>query len=312
MPGPEPPAGGGGPVENVSTCTTTGISAREQVTPHRLCVVLLVREYCQYKASLVSVTPGERTSLCLLVLSLVQEPDLDLSTMCSEIESVVPSGLSTAWAQGIARLQSEGVAGVMDLVQSIEKLLASETGATVSRSSVLGLLLRRVYLTFDKLTFSEVSALRQQLDWYYLAGRNALASLLQEEDGEQSGDMVDMSLDCDSSSIEFRLPSFLSVPESAEPIIPEQQRMVSRKQADLVIAQQASLLQTAESAALSPRDLQDEVSRILKSCPALPEAHFLSYLNCLRVNDVAGAEHALYASFAQVLCQLFSSASLTI
>merc|ERR1712240_603536 len=108
-----------------------------------------------------------------------------------------------------------------------------------------------------------------------------------------------MSLDCDSSSIEFRLPSFLSVSESAEPIIPEQQRMVSRKQADLVIAQQASLLQTAESAALSPRDLQDEVSRILKSCPALPEAHFLSYLNCLRVNDVAGAEHALYASFAQ-------------
>ena len=276
MPGPEPPAGGGGPVENVSTCTTTGISAREQVTPHRLCVVLLVREYCQYKASLVSVTPGERTSLCLLVLSLVQEPDLDLSTMCSKIESAVPSGLSTAWAQGIARLQSEGVAGVMDLVQSIEKLLASETGATVSRSSVLGLLLRRVYLTFDKLTFSEVSALRQQLDWYYLAGRTALASLLQEEDGEQSGDMVDMSLDCDSSSIEFRLPSFLSGPESAEPIIPEQQRMVSRKQADLVIAQQASLLQTAESAALSPRDLQDEVSRILKSCPALPEAHFLS------------------------------------
>ena len=218
--------------------------------------------------------------------------------MCAKVEAAVPGGLSTAWAQGIARLQSEGVAGVMDLVQSIEKLLASETGVHVSRSSVLGLLLRRVYLTFDKLTFSEVSALRQQLDWYYLAGRASLASLLQEEDGEQSGDM---SLDCDSSSIEFRLPSFLSAHETrTEPILPEQQGVVSRKQADLVIAQQASLLQTAECAALPPRQLQAEVSRILKSCPALPEAHFLSYLNCLRVNDVAGAEHALYASFAQV------------
>jgi len=294
MPGQEPPTGGALPIESANA--SVGISPREQVTPHRLCVVLLVREYCQYKAALPSVAPVERTSLCLLVLGLVQEPDLDLASMCAKVEDAVPGGLSTAWAQGIARLQSEGVAGVMDLVQSIEKLLASETGVHVSRSSVLGLLLRRVYLTFDKLTFSEVSALRQQLDWYYLAGRASLASLLQEEDGEQSGDM---SLDCDSSSIEFRLPSFFSAPESAEPVLPEQQGVVSRKQADLVIAQQASLLQTAECAALPPKQLQLEVSRILKSCPALPEAHFLSYLNCLRVNDVAGAEHALYASFAQ-------------
>ena len=113
----------------------------------------------------------------------------------------------------------------------------------------------------------------------------------------------DMSLDCDGSSIEFRLPSFFSAPESAEPVLTEQQGVVSRKQADLVIAQQASLLQTAECAALPPKQLQLEVSRILKSCPALPEAHFLSYLNCLRVNDVAGAEFTLYAAFAQV-CDL--------
>ena len=82
-----------------------------QVTPHRLCVVLLVREYCQYKAALPTIAPGERTSLCLLVLGLVQEPDLDLSSMCAKVEAAVPGGLSTAWAQGIARLQSEGVAG---------------------------------------------------------------------------------------------------------------------------------------------------------------------------------------------------------
>ena len=38
---------------------------------------------------------------------------------------------------------------------------------------------------------------------------------------------------------------------------------VSRKQADLVIAQQASLLQTAESAALPPQELQQEVAVLL-------------------------------------------------
>ena len=42
-------------------------------------------------------------------------------------------------------------------------------------------------------------------------------------------------------------------------------------------------------------------SRILKSCPSpgMPEAHFLSYLNCLRVKEQAGAVHALYGSCTQ-------------
>jgi anaphase-promoting complex subunit 5 len=255
-------------------------------------VVLLVREFCQYKASLALLSPAERSAACLLILGLVQAPDVELAVMCGRVEEALPGGLAAAWAAGVARLQSEGVAGVMDLVQSIEKLLASDTGCYVNRSSVLGLILRRVYLSFDKLTFSEVSGLRQQMDRYYTLGRGALAGLLEE--GEQS----DMSLDCQQSGLEFRLPSLLPAAAPAAPPL-EELGAVSRKQADLLIAQQASLLQTAECAALPPQELQAEVGRVLASCPALPEAHFLSYLNCLRVRDVAGAEHALYASGAQ-------------
>ena len=280
---------------------------REHITPHRLAVVLLVREYCQLRAGLGLVSPAERSSVCLLVLGLVQAPDLALSALCAKVEAGVPAGLAAAWAAGVARLQHEGVAGVMDLVHSIEKLLASDSGCHVSRGSVLGLVLRRVYLTFDRLTFSEVSGLRQQVESYYTAGRAALAGLLEEE-GEQADCLGDMSLDCDASAAEFRLPSLLPAALLAA-AQEEGGTGVSRRQADLMIAQQASLLQTAECAALPPAELQAEVARILASCPALPEAHFLSYLNCLRVRDVAGAEHALYASFAQPADRLTPKAS---
>jgi len=289
-------------VSSAPAPTTT--SPRDHLTPHRLVVVLLVREYCQYKVSVPTITPAERSSVCLLVLSLVQSPDLDLATTCMKVGEKVPKGLVMSWAGGVARLQEEGVAGVMDLTQSIEKLLTAES-APVNRSSVLGLLLRRVYLSFDKLTFSEVSALRQQLDHYYRAGRHVLARLLEREEGE--GDSLEMSLDCDETKGEYKLPSFLPAEFSTDVV--EKVGSVSRKQADLLIAQQASLLQTAECAALPPQELQWEISRILTSCPGLPEAHFLSYLNCVRVREVVGGLHSLYASFNQPADHLLAKTS---
>ena len=44
----------------------------------------------------------------------------------------------------------------MDLVQSVEKLLTTDN-YPVNRSSVLGLLLRQVFLSFDKLTVKTVT-----------------------------------------------------------------------------------------------------------------------------------------------------------
>jgi len=279
-------------VAAVPTASTSTSSPKDHLTPHRLVVVLLIREYCQYKVSFPTILPAERSSTCLLILSLVQSPDLDLVTTCKKVEDKLPKGLVMSWAGGVGRLQEEGVAGVMDLTQSIEKLLTADS-APVNRSSVLGLLLRRVYLSFDKLTFSEVSALRQQLDHYYRAGRHALGRLLEKEEG----DTFEMSLDCDDTKGEYKLPSFLPAEFSTDLV--EEVGSVSRKQADLLIAQQASLLQTAECAALPPQELQWEISRILTSCPGLPEAHFLSYLNCVRVREVVGGLHSLYASFNQ-------------
>ena len=216
-------------------------------------------------------------------------------------ESVAVRGLVTSWCRGVTRLQEEGVAGVMDLIQSLDKLLTADN-YPVNRSSVLGLLLRRVYLNFDRLTFSEVSSLKQQLDQYYRHGHQALVRLLQQEESEE-GLMEEsgVSQDMEESGVwtDYKLPTFLPAEyrmDSEER--PEQREApgVSRRQADLFLAQQASLLQSNESSALSPKELQTEISRILTSCRGLPEAHFLSYLNCLRVKELAEAVHSLYAS----------------
>ena len=211
-----------------------------------------------------------------------------------------------SWARGVVRLQEEGVAGVMDLVQSLDKLLTADN-FPVSRTSVIGLLLRQVILTFDKLTFSEVSSVKQQLDHYYRAGRAALGTLIDHND-EATGESFEMSLESGEESRveEYKLPSFLPAEFSIDHSVEKDEAdedgpdcQVSRKQADLFIAQQVSLLQTNEADALSPKDLQIEITRILKSNPGLPEAHFLAYLNCLRVKEVAGAVHNLYGSCTQ-------------
>jgi len=302
VPQPAPPdasAPGG-----AALSTPYSSTIKDHFTPHRLVVVLLVREYCEYKRSVPTISPSERSNVCSLILSLVQNPDLDLATTSLKVKESVPKGLSINWATWVTKLQEEGVAGVMDLTQSIEKLLTAPSDtAPVNRSSVLGLMLRRVYLSFDKLTFSEVSALRQQMDHYYRAGCHVLKRLL----GKEDEDSLDMSLECDDSRPDYKLPSFM--PKEFSMDVVEEVGSVSRKQADLFIAQQACLLQTAECAALPPQELQWEISRILTSCPGLPEAHFLSYLNCVRVREVVGSLHSLYASFNQPADHILSKGS---
>ena len=128
-----------------------------------------------------------------------------------------------------------------------------------------------------------------------------------DHDDEATGESFEMSLESGEESRvdEYKLPSFLpaeftrdlSGDKEDDDVGPDCE--VSRKQADLFIAQQVTLLQTNEAAALSPKNLQFEISRILKSNPGLPEAHFLAYLNCLRVKEVAGAVHNLYGSCTQ-------------
>ena len=100
----------------------------------------------------------------------------------------------------------------------------------------------------------------------------------------------------------------------------------TRRQAELFIAQQVSLLQNNESLALPPPKLQEKIRDILRANPDYAEAvsqcdsfnmrhilkslltislthfflfsqHYLSYLNCLRVREYCGAIDSLFHCF---------------
>ena len=68
----------------------------------------------------------------------------------------------------------------------------------------------------------------------------------------------------------------------------------SQRQAEFFIAKQASLLQHNQLEALSPKELQQRISDLLRSNPDLAEAHYLSYMNCLRINEYCAAMDSLY------------------
>ena len=75
---------------------------------------------------------------------------------------------------------------------------------------------------------------------------------------------------------------------------------LTRRQAELYIANQVELLQTAEVHAQKPNQIEKVVKAILKHNPDLLQAHFLSYLNCLRVKDYCDAINNLNQCFSGV------------
>ena len=73
----------------------------------------------------------------------------------------------------------------------------------------------------------------------------------------------------------------------------------TRKQCDMYISKQVELLQTSESHADSPQKIKETVKQILADNPDLPQVHYLSYLNSLRLNDFCDSIQSLYKSFDQ-------------
>nr|XP_020825806.1 anaphase-promoting complex subunit 5 isoform X2 [Phascolarctos cinereus] len=76
---------------------------------------------------------------------------------------------------------------------------------------------------------------------------------------------------------------------------------LSQKQAEYFLSQQASLLKNDETKALTPASLQKELNNLLKFNPDFAEAHYLSYLNSLRVQDVFSSTHSLLHYFDRLI-----------
>ncbi|PNF24685.1 hypothetical protein B7P43_G17552 [Cryptotermes secundus] len=241
----------------------------------------------------------------------LQCPDLELS----ELRGILSSGeyaLLTAHIQNFEKKLLEahqrGVASILDLIQSLGRLMVEPSHMAppiVHKSSVIGLYIRRIMVLFDKLSFSQVVGIYQAFKLYYERSvfKQPVAADTAEESEKAESDMefslcvnekVSVSEDASRQMSGQELPS-LSVHKSGS-MHPERVCW-SRRQAELFIAQQASLMQTNEMAALSPPELQERIRELLQANPEYAEAHYLSYLNCLRVKEFCGAIDSLFHCF---------------
>ncbi|XP_032683400.1 anaphase-promoting complex subunit 5 isoform X2 [Odontomachus brunneus] len=243
---------------------------KENLTPYKIATVILIREYCNETTKAIV----ERRDFCLASLKLIQSADMELNVLLNLLYS--PEYILHRFANQLEVeldiLCNKGVDGLLDLFNSLCRLIESKEHTLsipiLSRNSILGLYVRRMRIFFEKLPFNQVVALYNDLKKYVerkiCSTRNSDISIISKQEN------------CD---------------------INKTKRVWGGRQAELLVAQQAYALQTDEHKAIPPAELQTLVQDLLKCSPYYADAHYLSYLNCIRVNDFCGAVNSLYHCF---------------
>ncbi|XP_010130999.1 PREDICTED: anaphase-promoting complex subunit 5 isoform X2 [Buceros rhinoceros silvestris] len=177
-----------------------------------------------------------------------------------------------------------------DMEQFFDDLSDSFSGTEpeVHKTSVVGLFLRHMILAYNKLSFSQVYKLYTALQQYF-----------QNDEKKPGTDESDMEL-TNTEELEGKMEKEeLDVPLREEEV--SCSGPLSQKQAEYFLSQQASLLKNDETKALTPVSLQKELNNLLKFNPDFAEAHYLSYLNSLRVQDVFSSTHSLLHYFDRLI-----------
>ncbi|XP_071514298.1 anaphase-promoting complex subunit 5 [Panulirus ornatus] len=334
---------------------------RDVVTPHSISILLFIEKYARLRpkywdtrpsdssTSHPDITPQERKATCLMTVRLVQGGDMVLSELLQVLESapLLPHHI-TSFMKALHQMYCSGIDSLLDLFDSVEKFafqdqIRAETFPCLW-TSVVGLYLRRLNLSFRRLSFSQVTSLYQRFRHYYEECYASHSSHLQQhadiqmnaeesnvaEDTDSDAKMEDMMEETreDDSGADLTLCSAevmaISSSDAGEPSIQpplmlahthprgmepasSQTGHSTRQQAELFISQQTSLLQFSETAALSPPDLQEKIRQLVRQNPDLAEAHYLSYLNCVRVKEFSGAVHSLLRTYDGHLMQRDSS-----
>ncbi|KAH1010433.1 hypothetical protein HUJ05_004732 [Dendroctonus ponderosae] len=254
---------------------------KELITPYKLTIAILIKCYCQCKESgeFQIMTTSDKLllqkSFCIIALKVLHGPDLGLI----EIRNIVAAApaLSTIpiqFGESLKQLHLNGVGKLLDVIEELKLIVNGEpsqldkssvaSGTVLTKTGCIGHFLRRFIVFFEKLTFSEVSILHAAYTIYYEEGI-ALAQ-------------------CGSSAANLNRHKWEDKPWS-------------RRQAELFLCTQAALYENDESRALNPQELQAKITSMLKSNPDLAEAHFMSFLNYLKVNDICGAMKTLFHCF---------------
>ncbi|XP_070532734.1 anaphase-promoting complex subunit 5-like [Ptychodera flava] len=252
----------------------------EWVTPHKISLLMLVKVYvdsetgqCGKHGVLV------QRKFAYAMLKWIQNPDVELKELMPEVQEI-SEDIHKNLNDRLDEVYANGLSTLIDFFQSLDKLLESIDGEPViHRSSIIGIFVRRMILAFDKLSFSQISKLYKLMRQYYLNKvdadmdelRNGDSNLTTEDLKDEKGD-----------------------PPSAKNYKFLSGGIFSQKQAEYFIAHQAGMLHSHENQALSPKELNRQICQLLRGNPDLAEAHYLSYLNNLRINEFCNTIHELY------------------
>ncbi|KAK7799949.1 hypothetical protein U0070_008021 [Myodes glareolus] len=253
---------------------------KDWVTPYKIAVLVLLNEMGRTGEGAVSLV--ERRKLNQLLLPLLQGPDITLSKLYKLIEESCPQLANSVQIR--IKLMAEGE--LKDMEQFFDDLSDSFSGTEpeVHKTSVVGLFLRHMILAYSKLSFSQVFKLYTALQQYFQNGEKKTVedAEMDREDAERQMEKEELDVSVREEEVSCSGP-------------------LSQKQAEFFLSQQAALLKSDETKALTPASLQKELNNLLKFNPDFAEAHYLSYLNNLRVQDVFSSTHSLLHYFDRLI-----------
>ncbi|XP_004636039.1 anaphase-promoting complex subunit 5 [Octodon degus] len=252
---------------------------KDWVTPYKIAVLVLLNEMGRTGEGAVSL--AERRRLNQLLLPLLQCVVLSMGDG-RESDRVLTARPIKLMAEGELK----------DMEQFFDDLTDSFSGTEpeVHKTSVVGLFLRHMILAYSKLSFSQVFKLYTALQRYFQNGEKKPADDAdaemepagREEEEEKKMEKEELDVSVREEEVSCSGP-------------------LSQKQAEFFLSQQASLLKNDETKALAPASLQKELNNLLKFNPDFAEAHYLSYLNNLRVQDVFSSTHSLLHYFDRLI-----------
>lgn len=250
------------------------------ITPHKLAVVFLIQEYLVFKRNEI-ILPKHRRQFCLLLLKLIQYPDMSYKDLYQHLTSPI-LGITEQHLEGFEKLMRHlsqiGIEVLFDVQHLMNKVMSesASTNGGVSHYGIVGLYLRRIHVTLEKMSFPELISLYKCTLAYYEKGIRALVMA------------PDISLDIQNEETENEL------------ICKDRPGSCSKwsiRQSELFVVKQCTLLTNSENDALDPTALDFKLKEIIKDNPNYPQAHFVNYLNNMRIREFQNAEDSLHRAF---------------
>ena len=239
------------------------------LSPYKITLSVFIQEFTNLRSKLSQREIGQ---FCILIMKLIQEGfDLPYLKLLSQIKSELEiKNLSIALCvrDRIEKMKDEGVGSLLDLIAEMKNI------AWINRGSFLGIFVRRLYLYFDKLSFTGVMELYDEFKKYV------------------------------SKSVDIHVNDEQPIETSNCP--KQMQNFINKQLSLLQINEKKALAPDFLSNLIKNYEDQNKNNQTVtfpnpadffKRKNNLNEINFLKYMNAIRVNEFVTAKHALFAYF---------------